>query len=300
MLTLRVFTSLLLLRRSLVHVQVYFNVSTFAAELPWLLKAHHYSRQRAPEEPKPSRAAGDGNLYRGYVYIDFLFYSCIIKAQFFEKGAPQRFALPCPHAPQFGLLYSTSPATSLRMTNNSPSEKRVISDHVENFDDVATEGTLDPELLVREARRDEPDLSDVVVKKLIRKIDYRLIPPLAFLYAIALVDRNNLPNARLAGMDQELEISIGKRYTFLVMMFFIPYILFELPANLAMRFIGPAKWLGAIGFAWGAVTIGMGFVHSWDALLACRVFFGAFEAGLFPGSIYLMSCWYTRYEVQTR
>ena len=79
-----------------------------------------------------------------------------------------------------------------------------------------------------EALHDEADLNDVVVKKLIRKIDYRLIPPLAFLYAIALVDRNNLPNARLAGMDQELGISIGNRYTFLIMMFFIPYILFEL------------------------------------------------------------------------
>jgi MFS family permease len=186
---------------------------------------------------------------------------------------------------------------------NRPNEKVVMSDHVEEFnvlDKAAKEDHLDPELQVKEALRDEADLNDVVVKKLIRKIDYRLIPPLAFLYAIALVDRNNLPNARLAGMDKELGISIGNRYTSLVMMFFIPYILFELPANLAMRNVGPAKWLGAIGFAWGIVTIGMGFVHSWGALLACRVFFGAFEAGLFPGSIYLMSCWYKRYEVQKR
>ena len=181
-----------------------------------------------------------------------------------------------------------------------PNEKGIMSDHVEDFDQAVKEEMLDPELQVKEALRDEADLDDVVVKKLIRKIDYRLIPPLAFLYAIALVDRNNLPNARLAGMDKELGISVGNRYTILVMMFFIPYILFELPANLAMRKVGPAKWLGVIGFAWGIVTIGMGFVHSWGALLACRVFFGVFEAGLFPGSIYLMSCWYKRYEVQKR
>ena len=184
--------------------------------------------------------------------------------------------------------------------SHSQIEKGTMADHVEDFEKAVDEKILDPELHVKEAIRDEADLDDVVVKKLIRKVDYRLIPPLAFLYAIALIDRNNLPNARLAGMDKDLGLSIGNRYTLLVMMFFIPYVLFELPANLILRRVGPAKWLGAIGFAWGVVTIGMGFVHSWGGLLACRVFFGAFEAGLFPGSIYLMSCWYKRYEVQKR
>ncbi|KAK5700336.1 hypothetical protein LTR17_023011 [Elasticomyces elasticus] len=172
--------------------------------------------------------------------------------------------------------------------------------HVENLEGVVKDELFDPKAHVEEALRNEIDLDDELVKKLIRKVDYRLIPPLAFLYAIALVDWNNLPNARLAGLDEELDISKGNRYTLLVMMFFIPYVLFELPANLAMRKVGPAKWLAAIGFLWGVVMIGMGFVHSWGALLGCRVLFGIFEAGLFPGSIYLMSCWYTRYEVQKR
>jgi MFS family permease len=44
----------------------------------------------------------------------------------------------------------------------------------------------------------------------------------------------------------------------------------------------------------------MGFVKSWKTLLVCRAIFGAFEAGMAPGSIYLLSCWYTRYEVQKR
>ena len=181
-----------------------------------------------------------------------------------------------------------------------PNEKGHTSRHVEDLQGAVKDEMFDPEVQMREALHNEIDLDNEVVKKLIRKIDYRLIPPLAFLYAIALVDRNNLPNARLAGLDEELDISKGNRYSLLVMMFFIPYILFELPANLAMRKVGPAKWLGAIGFAWGIVTIGMGFVHSWGALLGCRVLFGIFEAGLFPGSIYLMSCWYKRYEVQKR
>lgn len=138
------------------------------------------------------------------------------------------------------------------------------------------------------------------VRKLVRKIDFRLIPALAFLYAIALIDRGNLPNARLAGMDEELGISKGNRYSILTMMFFVPYVLFEFPGNLAMRKIGPATWLGSIGILWGVVTIGMGFTHTWGSLLVCRIIFGAFEAGLFPGAIYLLSSWYQRWEIQKR
>lgn len=138
-----------------------------------------------------------------------------------------------------------------------------MSEQIEHpFDPAANKEILDTELQITDALSDEADLNDVVVKKLLRKIDWRLVPTLACLYALALVDRVNLPNARLAGMDQELGISIGNRYSILTMMFFVPYILFEFPANLIMRKFGPAKWLGAIGFSWGVVTLCMGFVHS--------------------------------------
>ncbi|EGE86791.1 hypothetical protein BDDG_09741, partial [Blastomyces dermatitidis ATCC 18188] len=64
-------------------------------------------------------------------------------------------------------------------------------------------------------------------KALIRKVDWRLLPILGALYAIALIDRVNISNARVAGMHKELELYIGSRYTIALLVFFIPYFLFE-------------------------------------------------------------------------
>jgi MFS family permease len=101
-------------------------------------------------------------------------------------------------------------------------------------------------------------------------------------------------------MGAELETTKGNRYTLVTMIFFVTYILFDYPSNIALRKLGAAKWLGFIGTAWGCLTIAMGFVHSWKTLLVCRVIFGALEAGMAPGCIYLLGAWYTRYEVQKR
>lgn len=62
---------------------------------------------------------------------------------------------------------------------------------------------------------------DKAVRRLIRKIDIRLLPVLATIYAFALIDRVNLPNARIAGMDEDLGLSIGDRYSLVVMIFFV-------------------------------------------------------------------------------
>ncbi|EEH20912.2 hypothetical protein PABG_03143 [Paracoccidioides brasiliensis Pb03] len=137
-------------------------------------------------------------------------------------------------------------------------------------------------------------------RALIRKIDWRLLPILGALYAIALIDRVNISNARVAGMNAELKLHVGSRYNIALLVFFIPYFIFELPSNIVLRKVGSANWLAFIAFAWGTVMLGQGFVHSWQALTALRFILGFFESGFFPGCVYLISCWYVRYEVQTR
>lgn len=109
-----------------------------------------------------------------------------------------------------------------------------------------------------------------------------------------------MSNARIAGMQEELQLGVGDRYSIALLVFFIPYFLFELPSNIVLRKVGAAQWLGGITLAWGLVMMGMGFVKSWGALAALRAVLGLFEAGFFPGCVYLISCWYTRYEVQKR
>ncbi|KAL7276237.1 hypothetical protein RUND412_000773 [Rhizina undulata] len=137
-------------------------------------------------------------------------------------------------------------------------------------------------------------------KTLIHKVDWRLLPIMGALYSVALIDRGNISNAAIAGMLVDLELSVGSRYSIALLMFFIPYFIFELPSNIILRRVGAAVWLGTIALFWGGVMIGMGFLHDWRLLVVCRTILGFCEAGFFPGCVYLISCWYIRYEVQKR
>jgi MFS family permease len=101
-------------------------------------------------------------------------------------------------------------------------------------------------------------------------------------------------------MDLDLELSVGNRYSILTMIFFIPYIIFQFPANIFIRKLGPALWLPSLVVCWGGVTIGMGFTTHWTQALGCRIILGVLEAGFYPGCVFLLSCWYVRWEVQKR
>lgn len=63
-----------------------------------------------------------------------------------------------------------------------------------------------------------------------------------------------------------------------VLFFFIRYIILEIPGNILIKKTGAANWITAITIAWGAVTIGQGFVDSWISFSVIRAFLGAFEA----------------------
>ncbi|BGP18213.1 hypothetical protein JCM10213_007841 [Rhodosporidiobolus nylandii] len=137
-------------------------------------------------------------------------------------------------------------------------------------------------------------------KRVVRKIDWRLIPILSAVYAISLIDRTNVSIARVAGMGRDLELTVGERYSIITCLFFVPYIIFEMPANLLLRKIGVRNQLTFIIVAWGAVMLGMGWLKTWEELAVCRVLLGLMEAGFFPACTYLISTWYTRFETQSR
>lgn len=136
------------------------------------------------------------------------------------------------------------------------------------------------------------DIDQKLQRKLIRRIDFRLLPWLALMYSISFVDRTNLGLALVAGLQQQLDLQIGDRYTIIVMIFFIAYILFELPSNVVLQRVGCANWLTFLGVSFGCVLIGMGFAKHWGTLALCRALLGAFEAGFSPGCAYLITCWY--------
>ncbi|KAJ8518758.1 hypothetical protein ONZ45_g4207 [Pleurotus djamor] len=137
-------------------------------------------------------------------------------------------------------------------------------------------------------------------KRTLRKIDLHLLPILAILYSISLIDRVNISNAYVAGMGVDLELQVGSRYSLATLIFFVPYIICELPSNILIRKIGAARWIGTITLLWGIVMLGMGFIKKWWELVICRILLGILEAGFFPACTYIISTWYLRREVQKR
>ena len=87
-------------------------------------------------------------------------------------------------------------------------------------------------------------------KKLVRKCDLSVIPVLSLLYSLAFIDRINIGNARLQGLEKDLKMK-GQDYNVALFVFFIPYILFEVPSNLLIRKIPPSTWLSSLMILWG-------------------------------------------------
>jgi len=137
-------------------------------------------------------------------------------------------------------------------------------------------------------------------KRIIRKIDFRLISVLSVLYVVSMMDRLNLSTAAIAGLNQELKLQVGTRYSIVILTFFAAYTVFQPLGTVLTRKLGPKWFLSSIVLAWGVVMIGNGFVKTWEQLAGLRVLIGALEAGFFPGAVYLLSTWYARYDMQKR
>ncbi|RPB04530.1 MFS general substrate transporter [Choiromyces venosus 120613-1] len=136
-------------------------------------------------------------------------------------------------------------------------------------------------------------------RKLLAKIDLRLLPVLTILYILAFLDRVNISNAVIFGLKEDLNLG-GVEYNTALTIFFVPYILFEIPSNILMKKLRPHLWLSICMFLFGLVTCLQGFVQNYSGLLATRFFLGVFEAGMFPGCFYLIAMWYKREEAQKR
>ncbi|KAF5554720.1 nicotinamide mononucleotide permease [Fusarium napiforme] len=139
----------------------------------------------------------------------------------------------------------------------------------------------------------------ILEKKVIRKVDRNLVPILFLLFLCAFIDRINIGNARIQGLEADLNMS-GEDYNIALFTFFILYILLEVPCNILLKNMRPSLFLSAIMTGWGIVTICQGLTQSFAGLIACRVIIGGLEAGFFPACVYLLSMYYCRHELQWR
>ncbi|KAF3767030.1 MFS general substrate transporter [Cryphonectria parasitica EP155] len=136
-------------------------------------------------------------------------------------------------------------------------------------------------------------------RALLRKIDFRLLPAVGILYLLSFLDRSNVGNAKIEGLATDLGMT-GNQYLTGLTLYFIGYVLFEIPCNIILKRTSPKLWLPTLTVIWGIVATLMGVVHNLSGFFAARFFLGVAESGLFPGVVYYFSMWYKRRERQFR
>ncbi|KAK2796734.1 hypothetical protein FQN51_009072 [Onygenales sp. PD_10] len=155
----------------------------------------------------------------------------------------------------------------------------------------------DPDAGLSEEEKAEID------KKLVRKLDLRLIPWLCLLYLVSFLDRTNIGNAKIDGLQEDLGMTNGQ-YNATLTIFFVSYSLLEPLTNVLLKKLRPSIFIPIIMVGWAGVQgicmTCMGLVHNFSGLMAARWFLGVAEAGLFPGVSYYLSCWYRRMEFGIR
>jgi hypothetical protein len=126
------------------------------------------------------------------------------------------------------------------------------------------------------------NIDPVAEKKLLRKCDLHVLPPLFVLFLLAFLDRTNIGmgshnhktwemcltirigNAKIQGLTKDLDMEGAKahRYNIALFIFFIPYILFEVPSNLVLKKLAPSTWLSLIMVLWGMLYAIISYTHT--------------------------------------
>jgi MFS family permease len=133
---------------------------------------------------------------------------------------------------------------------------------------------------------------DIVIDeaKLMSRIIARVMPILMLVYLVAVIDRSNIGFAKLQ-MAHELKMS-EQAFGLASSLFFVGYLICEIPSTLAIHKFGARAWLTRILVSWGAVTVAMAFVNSDWMFTLMRFLLGIAEAGAYPGIIYVTSIWF--------
>lgn len=126
------------------------------------------------------------------------------------------------------------------------------------------------------------------------KASARLVPFLFVLYIIAYLDRINIGFAALQ-MNQAIGLT-ATTYGFGAGIFFVSYVVFEVPSNVIMARVGARLWIARIMITWGLVSAGTMFVTTSTAFYAVRFLLGIAEAGFFPGVIFYLTLWFPMRE----
>ncbi|KAL5379316.1 hypothetical protein DPSP01_008588 [Paraphaeosphaeria sporulosa] len=135
----------------------------------------------------------------------------------------------------------------------------------------------------------------VLDKKVVRKLDWRLMPCITLMFLMNYLDRINVSNARLAGLQKDLQMT-DTLWNTGISTFYVGYLVGQLPGNLWLAKGNPRLVLPTMMMAWSIGTICMPAMTNAAGFAVCRFFIGLAEAPFFPGITLMTSSWYTKEE----
>ncbi|KAE8848735.1 hypothetical protein PTNB73_05507 [Pyrenophora teres f. teres] len=138
-----------------------------------------------------------------------------------------------------------------------------------------------------------------LVKGLLYKMDCHILPVLALLFLCSFIDRTNVGNAKILGLEKDININ-DHQYSIGLCVFYATYIASELPSNLVLKKVSPKVWLPLLTAVWGVLTMCLGFVRNFAEFVTVRALLGVAEGGLLPGMVLYLSHFYRRQELALR
>ncbi|KAJ5872037.1 uncharacterized protein N7529_004390 [Penicillium soppii] len=138
-----------------------------------------------------------------------------------------------------------------------------------------------------------------LTRRILFKLDTRILPMLALLFLCSFLDRTNVGNAKIIGLEEDLSIT-DHQYDVGLAVFYLTYICSELPSNLVLKKASPKLWLPFLTAVWGIITMCLGFVQNFAGFVAVRALLGIAEGGLLPGMVLYLSTFYQRGDLALR
>jgi MFS family permease len=137
-------------------------------------------------------------------------------------------------------------------------------------------------------------------RKLKLKLDICIVPLTTLLYLFAYLDRGNMGNARLQGLQRDLMGNSDTRFSIALTSFYIAYIVFNVPGNVLVKVLKPSTALAIAALIWGTASTLQAAAFSFPAIVVCRIFIGIGEACFGPAVPFYYSIWYKREEIAMR
>ncbi|CAG8802491.1 16199_t:CDS:2, partial [Racocetra persica] len=170
----------------------------------------------------------------------------------------------------------------------------------ENLKDEKPKDEITKDEKPKDENLKDENYDKILERRIVRKCDFYMLPVLTVLYLLGIIDRANIGNAAIAGFDYKYLNTSPAAFNFAIAVYFIAYMIFEIPASLMTKILGFPIWIPIIMFCWAAASMSQAACTNVVQLGIVRFLLGMAEAGFPPSVIEYVGLFYARKELTLR